>query len=173
MNRQKILIALDGSDFSRQILPTIRTFFAPETAELILFEAIVPTELPLFQTNLVASSGVMGGPARSGSVEYRQRQTDVEKRQYERAQAIAHQHEKALKVHAKSLERAGYRVQIHVEGGEASDQIVGHAKSAGVDLIAMATHGRSGLSKLVMGSVAERVLRESPVPVLLLRPSAG
>jgi nucleotide-binding universal stress UspA family protein len=41
-----------------------------------------------------------------------------------------------------------------------------------VDLIVMATHGRTGLSHLVMGSVAERVVRTTPCPVLSIRPSA-
>lgn len=52
-----------------------------------------------------------------------------------------------------------------------AEEIVAYAETAQVDCIAMATHGRPGLSRLLVGSVAERVLRTSPVPVLLIRPT--
>jgi nucleotide-binding universal stress UspA family protein len=57
--------------------------------------------------------------------------------------------------------------------GRAAHTIIEVAVAEHVDLIVMATHGRSGLSHLVMGSVAERVVRLAPCPVLTLRPSAG
>lgn len=53
--------------------------------------------------------------------------------------------------------------------GNPADEILNYAEKNGVDLILMATHGRSGVSRLVMGSVAEKVWRASPVPVWLLR----
>ena len=51
--------------------------------------------------------------------------------------------------------------------------IVEVAEAKNADLIVMATHGRTGLSHLVMGSVAERVVRMAPCPVLTLRPTAA
>jgi nucleotide-binding universal stress UspA family protein len=48
-------------------------------------------------------------------------------------------------------------------------EIVNAARETGADLIAMSTHGRSGLGRLMFGSVAEAVLRHSDVPVFLLR----
>lgn len=51
----------------------------------------------------------------------------------------------------------------------ASEEIIAEAKSWPADLIVLGTHGRRGLTRLVMGSDAERVLRQSPVPVLLVR----
>lgn len=54
--------------------------------------------------------------------------------------------------------------------GDPAASILGRAGLPGGDVVAMATHGRSGLSKLILGSVAERVVRECPVPVLLRRP---
>ena len=47
--------------------------------------------------------------------------------------------------------------------------IIGYAKRNNIDLIVMGTHGRTGLSRLLMGSVAERVVAESPVPVKTIR----
>jgi nucleotide-binding universal stress UspA family protein len=52
-------------------------------------------------------------------------------------------------------------------------KIVEVAEAEKVDLIVMATHGRTGLSHLVMGSVAERVVRTAPCPVLTIRPTGG
>jgi len=57
-----------------------------------------------------------------------------------------------------------------VEGSPARE-IVGYATETGVDLIVMGTHGRSGVDRLLLGSVAERVVRRSPVPVLTVRVS--
>lgn len=54
-------------------------------------------------------------------------------------------------------------------GAHASDEIVAQAKDWPADLIVLGTHGRRGLTRLVMGSDAERVLRRSPVPVLMVR----
>jgi nucleotide-binding universal stress UspA family protein len=54
-------------------------------------------------------------------------------------------------------------------GGHAADSIIDAAKQWSADLIAMGTHGRRGLRRLVMGSDAELVLRSTPVPVLMVR----
>lgn len=54
--------------------------------------------------------------------------------------------------------------------GSPAEQIVGFAKEKGVDLIVMSSHGRTGLGRLVMGSVAELVLRNAECPVLIVKP---
>jgi nucleotide-binding universal stress UspA family protein len=53
--------------------------------------------------------------------------------------------------------------------GKADQEIVAQAKEAGADLIVMGTHGRRGVSHVFMGSVAERVVRTAPCPVLTVR----
>jgi nucleotide-binding universal stress UspA family protein len=63
----------------------------------------------------------------------------------------------------------GIRVSSVVRYGQPAEEILDHARTSGIDLIAMSTHGRSGLERVLLGSVAERVLRESPIPVLLRR----
>lgn len=62
----------------------------------------------------------------------------------------------------------GIRSEAHVEVGNPPDVIVEQAEKYGVDLIVMATHGRSGLSHVLLGSVAEATVRSSPVPVLVV-----
>lgn len=61
------------------------------------------------------------------------------------------------------------QLSVRVEAGEPSDTILQIAKDGGADLIVMGTHGRTGLSRLLIGSVAEAVLRRSTCPVLTIR----
>lgn len=65
----------------------------------------------------------------------------------------------------------GLTVQSVVRYGHAAEEILDHARGGAVDLVAMSTHGRSGIRRWVMGSVAETVVRHAPVPVLLVRTS--
>ena len=78
-----------------------------------------------------------------------------------------------------SLARAAERVrawplgcEVHLVEGDPADAILSALERLNPDLIAMATHGRSGLQRLVRGSVAERVLRHATQPLLLVNPSA-
>jgi nucleotide-binding universal stress UspA family protein len=64
----------------------------------------------------------------------------------------------------------GYRVVRATREGHPFVEIIRYAKDESIDLIVMGTHGRSGISHLLMGSVAEKVVRKSPCPVLTVRP---
>jgi nucleotide-binding universal stress UspA family protein len=68
---------------------------------------------------------------------------------------------------ALSSARARYpRCEGLLQAGAPYERILAVAKESGVDLIAMGTHGRRGVSRFMLGSVAERIVRMSPVPVL-------
>ena len=67
------------------------------------------------------------------------------------------------------LSAKGIRVRIEVRGGDPVDEIVACAREIDADLIAMTTHGRTGLGRLLFGSVAEAVLRQAEIPVFLMR----
>ncbi len=60
-------------------------------------------------------------------------------------------------------------VEMEVRWGDPVDGIVGYARDFPIDLIVIATHGRTGLSHVLLGSVAERIVREAPCPVLSIR----
>jgi nucleotide-binding universal stress UspA family protein len=64
----------------------------------------------------------------------------------------------------------GARTLARVVPGNPAEKIVEYAEEEGIDLIAMGTHGRKGLEKIVFGSVAEQVLKNSMVPVLTVNP---
>ena len=70
---------------------------------------------------------------------------------------------------AERLAREGMIVRTAVRYGQPAAEIIDHVAFEGADLVAMSSHGRSGLTRLVMGSVAEEVVRKVRVPVLLLR----
>ena len=71
-----------------------------------------------------------------------------------------------------AAEAAQVAVARRVVMGSPADEIVRVAVAEHVDLIVIATHGRTGFSHLFMGSVAERVVRTAPCPVLTIRPTA-
>jgi nucleotide-binding universal stress UspA family protein len=71
---------------------------------------------------------------------------------------------------AQRLQARGLQVSWEVVEGEPSEALIDAARRHHCDLIAIATHGRTGLPRAVLGSVADRVVRESHLPVLLVRP---
>jgi nucleotide-binding universal stress UspA family protein len=72
------------------------------------------------------------------------------------------------------LEKTGAKgVETHVWYGPAAPAVVEAAKVQKVDLVVMSTHGRSGLGRIIFGSVAESVLRGTHTPILLVRPSGA
>jgi len=57
-----------------------------------------------------------------------------------------------------------------VVAGDPSEEILSYIVAQGIDLVVMGTHGRKGLDKVIFGSVAERVVKSSPVPVMVVNP---
>ena len=64
----------------------------------------------------------------------------------------------------------GFSPKVKIILGDAAEEILNYVRSEGIDLVIMGTHGRKGLEKIVFGSVAERVVQKSPVPVLTVNP---
>ena len=89
-------------------------------------------------------------------------QTDAQVRAVEEAETYLADVERRLAAQRITVSRA-------VRYGHAAQEILDHVQSRGVDLIAMSTHGRSGISRLVLGSVAEAVVRTAPTSVLVVR----
>jgi nucleotide-binding universal stress UspA family protein len=72
-----------------------------------------------------------------------------------------------------SLKKRGVTVQTMVSTGNAAEEIIKAADDTKADLIAMSTHGRSGLRRLAFGSVTDKVLHHSKIPVLMVRAPEG
>lgn len=76
---------------------------------------------------------------------------------------------KRLEMHRKALQEKGVPARVVVVPGKPAEEILRQAEIGCFDLVAMATHGRSGLDRVLMGSVAEEVVRSSSVPTLLCK----
>ena len=64
----------------------------------------------------------------------------------------------------------GVKAEGHVSTGYAAEEILAYADQAQVDLVVMGTHGRKGIDRILFGSVAEKVVKSAPMPVLTVRP---
>ncbi len=64
----------------------------------------------------------------------------------------------------------GLKAEVAIEIGSPGQKIIDYAEKNNIDLIALATHGRSGLGRAIFGSVADFVLKGSGMPVLLIKP---
>ncbi|HLF02746.1 MAG TPA: universal stress protein [Anaerolineales bacterium] len=140
---KKILVTLDGSEFAERALEPALQFARQFKSELILLR------VPIVEARVAVAYG-MGVPS----------EPDLKHTQDE-AEAYLYSLQLRLTGSANS-------VRTEVISGVPSDIILGVAEANKADLIIMSTHGRSGLSRLVYGSVAESVLRGSRVPVLLI-----
>jgi len=69
--------------------------------------------------------------------------------------------------------KKGIKIEVELREGEPAHEILEAVKAKGIDLIVIGTHGRTGLAHAVMGSVAERVVREATCPVLTVRHEAA
>ncbi len=169
MSKRKVLIPLDGSPFSRQIVGVVQNFFDAREVSLVLFRVAQPPSVPLEIPS--ARDMIVGSYPMSGSYE-------AYNAAMERSYALIEQETETLRSEiaeelrpdAERLREQGYSVRVEVQFGEPAQRIVQYVSDESIGLVAMATHGRSGVSRLVLGSVAERVLRGSTAPVLLLRP---
>ncbi len=144
---KKILVPLDGSELAEAVLPQVRSIAQCTGAEIVLLRvATAPT-----YEYATPDAGMME--------QVRQQITE------EVAEYLGHV--------ARGLKEQGFTVTAEVGRGPVADTILNCAEGLRVDLIAMSTHGRSGVARWLIGSVADRVVRASPVPVLLVRPAAA
>lgn len=143
---RRILVPLDGSPLAESVLPFVVDLARIFKASLTLFHAVTP---------VAAYPGLETAQVRMGDV----------------LDALQSQAEQFLTQVARRLEGQGIgRVDRLVSVGFTVDQIVGAASQAQADLIALATHGRSGLGRWIMGSVANAVVCRTNLPCLVIRP---
>jgi nucleotide-binding universal stress UspA family protein len=140
---KRAIVPLDGSALAETIIPFLLEIAGPLDMSVVLLRVLEPQP----PVAVEGSSVVL---------------LDVEARLKDASEYLAPL--------AVGLEARGIDVECVVRHGQpVSDKILAVADEAGADLIAMTTHGRSGLGRLLFGSVAEAVLREAHIPVFLLR----
>jgi nucleotide-binding universal stress UspA family protein len=153
---QKILMPLDGSKIGEAAIPVIEDLVTKLKPDL-------KVEVNLIGVVTTTTYWVVAGEA-SAPVQYTEKELDLIKNR-------VHDY---LERTGEGLRKKGATVNIMVKVGNAAAEIVKAATEIGADLIAMSTHGRSGLSRLAFGSVTDRVLRQArEVPVLMVRAREG
>jgi len=150
----RIVTALDGSELGERVLPYVEELAGKFGSTVILLRA-TPTEALVAGTVLPLGSAV---PIPSTAADVAPM---VEAQQEEADQYL---HAMAEKMRAKGL-----AVKIEMPQGQPAEAIVARANALDADLIAMTTHGRGGLARLFVGSVADEVVRTASCPVLLIR----
>ena len=83
--------------------------------------------------------------------------------------AVVREAETYLQGIKERLEAKGFDVDTHVRYGDDAEEILAHSSHDDIDIIAMSTHGRSGVKRFLLGSVAEKIVRHAAKPVFLVR----
>jgi nucleotide-binding universal stress UspA family protein len=152
---KKILVPLDGSELAECVLPHVESIARGCGAQNVVFLRVVePVHLPV------------GTLSDGGEVFAEQ---DAERIRTQTGLINKKIAEKDLSDLVSRTKYDGVTVQSEVIMGKAAESIAEYATKNSVDLIAIATHGRSGISRWAWGSVADRVLRSACVPVLMVR----
>ena len=159
----KVLVPLDGSELANAVLP-----YVEELGKQCATEAILLQVVPLPRDSAIAPffQVPMGLPGSSED-------EVVDRHGVLRGQEIESMRvevERSLAPARERLSNAGLSVSVVVLFGRPAERIIEYATKEQVDLIAMSTHGRSGFSRWMLGSVADKVLRGVTLPVLVVRP---
>lgn len=143
---QKILVPLDGSERAEAILPHVIEIARCSQGSIILLQIVEPEPLLVSPYDPLTI-----------------RESD---------EAVARHMNEAkayLQAECNHLHKLGLRAECLVEHGPVVEAILGVANIRAVDLIAMASHGRTGLARVLFGSVATGILQKAQQPLLLIR----
>ena len=151
-----LLVSLDGSEMAESVLPHVKALAKQRSTEPInvtLLRVCEPPNTPSYYSPEIAEVPLNWG-------EYMEKEVALCKQMSREYLARIE----------KQFKDIGVSVQSEVLVGKAIDKIVDYAQNNPFNLIVMATHGRSGLSRWVYGSVTENILQGVSSPVLLVRP---
>lgn len=143
---RKILVPLDGSDLAESVLSHVRPLAKCMGSEIVLLRVV---SVPVGAYMMVTEPRLIE----------------------DATQGIEDEAADYLKGVAATLRAEGIKASVQVGTGVIGDTILDYCLSLQADLIAMSTHGRGGLARLVIGSIADQLVRHAKVPILLVRPS--
>jgi len=143
----KILLATDGTKFSEAATQAITKMFVPENSKILVLQAVEPF---LYSTPPQMAPGYAPELA--------------QKREEQKKEASA-----SVTAAAKTLQSAGFVVETRVVEADPRAAILDAAEQSNTDLIVLGSHGRRGIQKFLIGSVAESVARHACCSVLIVR----
>lgn len=150
---ETVIVPLDGSELAEAALESARAITEKFDSTLLLVRAIEP------MSHLIATQppGIFESPAAA--------EVNIEVLE----EVVHAEREEATKYLEAVRSRLGGKIEYVVVEGEARDAIVQVATERSAGLVVMSSHGRGGLGRVIFGSVADAVLRNSTVPVMLIR----
>ncbi|MBI2851582.1 MAG: universal stress protein [Chloroflexi bacterium] len=149
---QKIMVPLDGSKLAECVLPHLDAVAKGCQVKEILFVQVVEP----FYMRMIAAYDGQGYTFRDDLIKEVDEENERQAREY-------------LGRTMASARYEGTNVKAEIVIGNPADSLAEYATKNQVDLILIATHGRSGVTRWVWGSVADRILRSACVPVLMVR----
>jgi len=155
---KRLLVPLDGSRFGSRAIRYASEIARQFGGEVVLLQ-VIPRPTPIPATTGI--SPVMESPA--GAEIAMQVALLDEKRETTRGKRYLSN--KARKIRSQNI-KSSYQVMV----GDPAQSIMEFAKIESIDLVVMTTHGKSGIKRAILGSVADRVIRDSGKPVLVVRP---
>jgi nucleotide-binding universal stress UspA family protein len=151
---KKIMVPLDGSELAECVLPHVQAFISGCQVGVIVLVRVVEPAATSYKGAYVTSAEDLA-----------KIDDNTKKIEEERKNNAA----EYLKGVVSRLKLDGVKCQTEVLSGKVADSLADYVEANAVDLILIATHGRSGVSRWVRGSIADRILRASRVPVLMVR----
>jgi nucleotide-binding universal stress UspA family protein len=154
----KILVPLDGSRFSSQALRYATDVAQRFSADVTLIQVILPKTLvpsTLDTEPVVESPAAIEIAMQTALMEEKKKITGAKR---------------YLSGKVRGMKSKGIKASYKVVVGDPARTIMSFSKKEHIDLIVMTTHGKTGLRRAIMGSVADAVIRESGKPVLVIRP---
>lgn len=140
---KNILVPLDGSDFAEGVIPYVRAIVSRTKAQVLLFSAVPPVAVWDAASSMI---------------------------KWDREEEFAREY---IDGQLATLRDAGVTARGEVRMGDPGEGILKLAAEQQADLIAMSTHGRSGITRWLFGSLARHVLEAGKVPVLMVHPHEG
>ena len=157
---KRLLVPLDGSRFGTRALKYVDEIARRFDAEVVLIQVIKPP------APVSAMTGVMPGTGPTAVEVSMEVALEEDKRR--RAHAVRYLGRKVRENRAKGI-RTSYKLMF----GNPAKSIMKLSRRENIDLVVMSTHGKGGLKRALLGSVADEVIRESKKPVLVVRPKTG
>jgi universal stress protein A len=143
----KILVAIDDSKHAEAAIQALANYFKPQTTQVRILHVLTPV-------TLTAPPQMSRGYAPEMEEQKTQLRALVEK-------------------YAQQLRAEGYKVDTAVENGDVRETIIDSARVWHADLILLGSRGHKGMGRLLLGSVAESVVRHANCSVLVVRPPAS
>ena len=150
----RILVPLDGSDLAEKALARAQGLASAFGSSIHLLQVV--------SRRAEMEAGRWAGMTSPQAAEY---SVDMARRAIEAEIARGREYVEGI---ATQLTGAGITAQAAIREGAADEKIIEYAKEQEIDLIVMSTHGYGGLRRFLLGSVTDRVVRSSDVPVLVL-----